>query len=201
MVSKDLEGSDLRTVWYDSRFYRVNILWEHGGLRIRDLHLFDEKFPSVYTSHVATSNECTFFTLPVIDGYIWSKPDLIAGMRLKVIIAGDEVLLKGGDPKFTNLANGTVHISWPLTSVEGSLEIDLGEKQMRVTLLSHTPYNWVFDMSAAPDAKLPFEKVNATHIDCRFENTNYKLKAVKGTFSKPGNGSVFRLKPQRNEVV
>jgi hypothetical protein len=200
-VDKDIEGSDLKTVWFDSRFYRINMLWENGSLRIRDLHLFDENFPSIYESQIATSNECTFFTLPVVDGYIWSKPDQIAGLRIKVIVAGNEVLLKGHDPKFTNTAKGTLHISWPLTTVDGSLEIDLTEKLVNISLVSKSPCDWFFDLNAAANAQLPFKKTNHSHVDCRFENTNYKLKAIKGAFSSPGNGTILRLKPEMNKII
>ena len=36
-----------KTVWYDSRFYRLNILWENGAFFIRDLHRFDEKVVAI----------------------------------------------------------------------------------------------------------------------------------------------------------
>ena len=42
-VTEDLKGSDRKTVWFNSRFYRVNLLWENGTLRIRDIHLFDNE--------------------------------------------------------------------------------------------------------------------------------------------------------------
>jgi hypothetical protein len=200
-VNKDIEGSDLKTAWYNSRFYRINMLWENGSLRIRDIHLFDEKFPSVYESQVATSNECTFFTLPVVDGYIWSKPNQIAGLRLKAMVDGKEILLKGNDPIFTNTGKSTMHISWPLTSVDGSLEIDLTEKLVKVSLLSHTPCDWFFELTAAPGAQMPFKNISPTQIDCRFEKTNYKLKATQGTFSKADNGSVWQIKPSMNKLI
>ncbi|WP_190295410.1 hypothetical protein [Mucilaginibacter rubeus] len=200
-VSHDLGESDLKTVWFNSRFYRVNLLWEKGNLRIRDLHLFDENFPSVYTKQVATSNECTFFTLPVIDGYIWSKPDQIAGLRLKALINGDEVLLVGKDPVYTHPTSGSLHISWPLTTIKGTLEIDLNEKQLSMKLVSAQTNNWYFDMTTAAGTKLPFETVSDKQINCRFEETPYAFKAIKGTFSEPGNGAAFRLKPQGNNIV
>jgi hypothetical protein len=200
-VIHDLGGSNLKTVWFNSRFYRINLLWENGNLRIRDLHLFDESFPSVYTKQVATSNECTFFTLPVIDGYIWSKPDQIAGLRLKASINGNEVLLAGKDPVFTHPTAQSLHISWPLTSVKGTFEIDLNEKQLSMKLLSKQVDNWYFDMTTATGVKLPFEAIRDKQINCRFEGTQYVFKATKGTFSEPGNGTVFRLKPQADAIV
>jgi hypothetical protein len=200
-VNHDLGENDLKTVWFNSRFYRVNLLWEKGNLRIRDLHLFDENFSSVYTKQVATSNECTFFTLPVIDGYIWSKPDQIAGLRLKAIIDGKEILLAGKDPVYTHPTPGSLHISWQLTSAKGTFEIDLNEKQFSIKLVNSKLDNWYFDMTTAPGIKLPFENIKDQQINCSFEGTQYIFKAAKGFFSEPGNGTVFRLKPQANAVA
>jgi len=118
-VQKDLVGSDRKTAWFNSRFYRVNMLWEAGHLRIRDIHLFDEDFPSIYTRGVATSNACEFFTLPFVDGYLWSSKDKIAGMQLKAVVDGKEVFLEGADPGFSEPRSGVLGVSWPLLNVAG----------------------------------------------------------------------------------
>jgi hypothetical protein len=202
-VSRDIPGSDLKTVWYNSRFYRINMLWEDGSLRIRDIHLFDEKFPSVYETKPATSNECTFFTLPVVDGYIWSKPGHIAGLRLKKTVNGKEILVKGSFPVFTNTGKSSMHISYPLINAEGTLEIDLTETKIKMHLESKTANNWFFDLDTAPGAQLPFKKIAPKQVDCQFEKTGYLLKAPKGSFSKPANGSILRITPDRmtNTIV
>jgi hypothetical protein len=197
-VTKDIEGSDLKTVWYNSRYYRINILWEKGTLRIRDIHLFNEDFADPYTTQVATDNECSFYTLPILDSYIWSKADQIAGMRLKVLLKGKEVLIKGKDPIFTNRGTNAIHISWPLTSISGTLEIDLAEKTAAIKLVSAKHYDWYLDLRTAKQAELPFKKVGLKSIDCQFQGMKYQLKATQGFFSKPKNEAVFRLKPQMN---
>ena len=199
-VSKDIADSDLKTIWYNSRFYRINMLWENNSLRIRDIHLFNEAFPDVYTTQVATENECSFFTLPIVDGYIWSKKDQIAGLRLKAVIDGKEILLEGKDPKFTQAQNN-VHISWPLTTVNGSLEIDLNEKSMNIKLTGRESVNWYLNLNTADNASLPFTGINPKQIDCSFEGMKYKLQAVKGSFSKPDTGAVLRITPQMNVIA
>lgn len=201
-VGKDLEGSDLKTVWFNSRFYRTNILWEHGTLRVRDLHLFNENFPSVYETKPVTENECRFFTLPFVDGYIWSKPDQLAGLRLKAVVDGKEMLLAGGDPKFIPRGTGgaTLHISWPLKTVTGSLEIDLDEQKMVMTLKSDQPVNWFLELNTAAGIQLPFTSINTSSIDCNFEGMHYSIRAAKGTFEKPGNGAVLRIHPQARSI-
>ena len=198
-VTKDIEGSDLKTIWYNSRYYRMNMIWEDGGLRIRDIHLFDERFPDRYTTGVATSNECRFFTLPVVDGYIWSKPGELAGLRIKAIVNGKEVLLKGGDPKFTDTDRETVHISWPVNG-GGSLEMDLQENAVALKLIGNDSLHWYLDLEVAQGAKPPFTKISAKTLACSFESFNYKLQAGKGVFSKPSNGTVFRIQPEKNVI-
>jgi hypothetical protein len=199
-VSKDIEGSDRKTVWFDSRFYRMNILWERGTLRIRDIHLFDEKMPSVYETTPATANECTFFTLPFVDGYIWSKKDQLAGMRLYGRVDGRKVLLEGGDPVFTTVGETAVHISWPLKTVKGSLEMELSEKKMTMKLKGGGAVNWWLDLATAEDAKLPFGSVSPQRVDCLFEGMKYSVRMGKGKFSQPGDGVVLRMSQEANTI-
>jgi len=200
-VDKDIAGSDLKTIWFDSRFYRINMLWEKGTLRIRDIHLFNENLPSVYETQPATSNECAFFTLPVVDGYIWSRPNQIAGLRLKAIIGGKEIALEGNNPAFVKKGDSEIHITWPLKTIDGTFEVDLREKQIKMKLVSTEAVNWFFDLNTADKEKLPFQEVNTKSLDCSFEGMQYRVKADTGFFSKPDNGAVFRINPEVNTIT
>lgn len=199
-VNKDLAGSDRKTVWFNSRFFRVNLLWENGSLTFRDIHLFDENFPSVYTKAKATSNECSFFTLPFVDGYIWSKPGTIAGMRFKTMVNGKEELLKGGDPLIQSPAAGKLHISWPLEAQGSTLVMDIDEKQIKISVTGSKPIHWFLDMTAAENASLPFKAINAKQIDCHFEGMDYSIIATKGAFTIPNDKTVFRITPNKNRI-
>ncbi len=199
-VSKDVDGNDQKTLWFNSRFYRVNVLWEKGNLRIRDIHLFNEKFPSVYETQVATSNECKFFTLPFVDGYVWSKPGDIAGLRLKATIAGKEILLQGGDPVFTNTATG-VHLEWPVQSVKGIINADFTEDQLTLSWQGTAPLSWYLDLTTTAGVELPFTGIHKKDIACTFEGMPYKVNALQGSFSVPGNGAVWRVQPQGNKII
>lgn len=195
-INRDLE-SNQKTVWFDSRFYRVNFLWEDGTLRIRDLHLFNENFPSVYTNSAATSNECSFFTLPVVDGYLWSTKGNIAGLRFVSIQNGEEKPITGKDPVIREAAPGKLRITWPLTE-GGTLAMDLDEKKMKIRLEGKTKTNWFLDLNSKAE-KLPFTNVSPSKLGCTFEGMNYAVSASKGTFSKPGN-TVFRITPSGNSI-
>lgn len=200
-VNTDLKGSSRKTVWFNSRFYRVNILWENGTFRFRDIHLFDENLPSKYLDKIVTSNECTFFTLPFVDGYVWSSPKDIAGLRLTAEVNGKEILLEGENPKVTNPVPGTLHIVWPLKSVDGNLIVDLDEQQILMTVESKKSLNWFLDLTTKEGADLPFLEVNSSQVDCRFDGMDYSVFATKGTFSKPDDHLVFRVSPQKNIIA
>jgi hypothetical protein len=199
-VAKDLPGSNLKTSWYNSRFYRINLLWENSTLRIRDIHLFNEKLPSIYETQRAGSNECSFFTLPVVDGFLWSKPDEPAGLRLKANINGAEIAIEGKDPVFSRTGTSSMHISWPLKTINGSFEIDLDEQQVSMKLVSNKTVDWFFDLNAPKKGTLPFQKVEPKLIRCSFEKMQYAISAKAGTFADPGNGVVFRMRPQANAI-
>jgi len=204
-VTKDIDGSDCKTIWFNSRFYRINILWEKGTLRIRDIHLFSEHVPSVYETSPANTNECTFFTLPFVDGYLWSKPNQLAGLRLKAHTSGKEILIDGGDPKFVPLGRGIgasgMHIIWPVKTVKGAFEIDLSEQQMSIKWKGEQDIDWYLELNTAAGAQLPFNKIDAASINCHFENMKYSIKAKKGTCSKPNNGADLRIRPQAGTIM
>jgi hypothetical protein len=76
----DYRNQDNKTVWYNSRFYRVNLMWERETFRFRDIHLFDERFESDYLTQAGVSTQCIFTTLPIVDGFLWSTADEKAGL-------------------------------------------------------------------------------------------------------------------------
>lgn len=200
-VNNDLKGSNRKTVWFDSRFYRANILWEDGIMRFRDIHIFNENLPSRYLSQTATSNECLFFTLPFVDGYSWSSSPEIAGLRFKAVVNGKEIMPEGGDPVITNPEPGILHISWPLKSFNGTMIIDLDEQQIKMKIEGAVNYTWFLDLTTGSKAELPFRKISSSRIECESEGMNYSVEAIKGSFSKPSDRVVFRITPQKNTLI
>lgn len=199
-VNNDLNGSNLKTVWFNSRFYRLNLLWEDGTLRFRDIHLFNENLPSDYLTERATSNECIFFTLPFVDGYIWSTPDKIAGLRFKAIQNGKEILIEGENPTIISSVPGKLHVSWPLKSFDATLVIDIDEQQIEMKMEGSNSIDWFLDLTTAASATLPFETISSDRIDCKFGEMNYFISAQKGAFSKPNDGLAFRITPAANAL-
>ncbi|MEJ0103712.1 MAG: hypothetical protein WDO19_14670 [Bacteroidota bacterium] len=200
-VNEDLNGSNKKTVWFNSRFYRFNLLWENNNLRFRDIHLFNEGFPSVYTKNRATSNECLFFTLPFMDGYVWSSAGKKAGLWFKAIEDGKEILLEGENPTINDDSPGKLHIRWPLKSSKGTLVMDIDEKQIKMTIEGGKSIDWFLDLSVGDHAALPFTKISSDKIDCQFEGMDYSVKALKGSFLKSADSAVLRIKSAMNTVT
>jgi hypothetical protein len=200
-VNKDIDGSNRKTVWFDSRFYRINLLWENGTLRFRDVHLFDENFPSDYITKKDTSNKFSFFTLPFVDGNFWSSSEKAAGLRVMGMVDGKEISIEGKDPTIKDLIPGKLNISWPLKSFADTLVIDIDERQIDMKMKGRDAINWFLDLTTADNADLPFKRISPYRIDCQFKGMNYFITATKGSFSKPGDGIVFRITPNKNMLT
>jgi hypothetical protein len=198
VVNKDLDGSNKKTVWFNNRFYRANLLWENGHLRIRDIHMFDENFPSFYTSEKTDKTYCEFYTLPVVDGYLWSTKTDTAGMRFRTVIDGKEILLTGSDPVFTEDKPGHLQITWPLANIEGTMRISMDEKGISIELKSQKKSRWDLVVNAAESARLPFQTIADKKIECSFEGMSYSVTTGKGSISNSGHG--FRIIPEDNRI-
>ena len=100
-------------------------------------------------------------------------------------------------------AAGALHIEWPLTNVRGRLVMDLDEKSIRMKVVGGA--SWFLDLTAAAGTDLPFQRIAARAVQCRFGDMDYSIKAAKGVFSKPDDPGddliAWRLTPERDELI
>ncbi|ANH81836.1 hypothetical protein A8C56_13375 [Niabella ginsenosidivorans] len=199
-VNKDLPGSDKKTVWFDSRFYRANLLWQQGTLRFRDIHLFNENLMSPYFTKPVSSNECRFFTLPIVDGYLWSSKEFFAGLRFKTIINNKEVDITGNDPVITDKMEGVLQVSWPLKNIKGTLQILFKEDQLEISVTGNPSVKWFLDLAVAKDKNVPFVSIERHLVNALSEGISYQMIAKKGSFKKGAAQSIFQLHPQGQQL-
>lgn len=182
-ATKDIGDSDKKTLWYNSRFYRTNLLWAGGHLRIDDIHLFNEAIPDKYFKEVTTVNKSFFYTLPIVDGFQWGE----AGFRFIHLPDGKEI--SGGNPTFNNQ-----HISWP--SENDNFEIDLQEDHMT---LSNTKTDWCLELHA--NKPTAFQQADTSRATYTFNGHTYHLKAIQGTMEKGNSSSLYRIRPSKGVIV
>ena len=196
-VLNDHSQKDQKTVWFNSRFYRANLLWEKDGMRFRDIHLFDERMESLYLKKRGTSSQCFYYTLPVVDGFVWSSKKIVAGLRFKTL---DGIELKGGVPTVNDAKNGELVVRWPTQSPDGAIVVSFNEKSMSIVAEGGLKDNWCLELSADKQAKLPFDKIDADKLTCQFSDFAYSVSATHGTCSS-GPESMLKISPANGRIA
>lgn len=188
-----MNGDNRKTVWFNSRFYRANLLWQNGTLHFRDIHLFNETLKSIYNNEAAATTTCRYSTLPFIDGIVWSNDSITAGLYLKAIIDGKEQLVEGGTPIVNDSQEGKLFITWPLTNIDGNFTIEFTERGITMNLKSSKTKNWFLDLIAPGDTKTAITKIEHNKIECNSENTKYNISLSIGIASFGQEMFLFRL--------
>lgn len=198
---EDLPGGNKKTVWFDSRFYRANLLWDSGTLRFRDIHLFDENMASPYIAEPTTSNECHLLTLPFVDGYLWSNVNDHAGLRFKENINGKETDITGGKPVVSDKTKGVLSITWPLKNIQGTLHIRFETNKLTITLSGNNAAKWLLSLYVPAGKDLPFGQITPQSVKAKSDNINYSVFAKEGKFEQGGNNSVFSIVPDAAQKI
>jgi len=196
-VLSDHSKKNQKTVWFNSRFYRANLLWDQGTMRFRDIHLFDESIASDYLTKRGTSNQCHYYALPIVDGFVWSSLQTVAGLRLKSG-AGPEI--KGGTPAVDDNTEGELTVRWPIHSPEGEIVITFNETSVSVSAEGGMKDNWFLELSSDKEASLPFRKIDRQKLSCTYKNAPYAISAIRGAFTN-GPGFDLRIIPEDNRIV
>jgi hypothetical protein len=194
----DWKHQGRKTVWYDSRFYRVNVLWENGTFYIRDLHCFDENVVSITHESVLTLKSLACETLPVMDGALWSDTER-TGMWPVLLSANGEksALAADGPPIIKELGAKTLSIQQPLR--DGSaLIIVCNETGISFNGVDRErkPLHWALDLVGGARQQAVARKVEPGRIRYHYNGTNYELGLSSGAAccQQLGNG-VIRLSP------
>ena len=117
---EDWNGAGNQSVWYNSRFYRANVVNENGRLYIRDIHVMKDDFDEPYLDSACSGWKAEYFTPPVVDLYLANRGrsrgpvefgDGFASMTAER--AGDESLLV----KAARRAGGIVEILFDERSI------------------------------------------------------------------------------------
>ena len=195
----DWKHQDRKTVWYDSRFYRMNILWQDGGFFIRDLHRFDENFVSPTHDSALTNTFLEYGTLAVVDGARGSGPEK-AGMWPVLLSPDSErtLLLAEGPPVVQELNQKDLSISQALRG-GGTLKMVCSESSFTCTGVDGRgkPLRWAWDLVGGARQKSAVQTITSNRVVYQDAGRNYLLELSSGSCQQLANG-VIRLNPNRS---
>lgn len=194
-----LRDDNRQTVWYNSRFYRANLIWEQDQLRLRDIHLFDERVESPILRSRVAGPAVEFHTLPVVDGYYWSSREQTAGLLVKAIVADQEIPLTGSAPTVAKTQRGGLEVSWKLSSMPGLLLFTFEEDSLRIELVGSEDEDWWLELAAGDRMKLPFTSVSEHTLQGKFKGIDYQVRARQGGFHPHGAG--YRILPAQGAIA
>lgn len=180
----DWKNQNRRTVWYDSRFYRLNLLWESNAFFIRDLHCFDESVvsPTHRTALMATS--LAYETLPVMDWAVWSRQSPKPVGAWPVFLSADEVvtpMTPVGEPVVKERGATTLSLEQPLAG-GGTLSIVCAETSLTFDAVSGSgrPARWALQLVGGEGLKSVVKQVTTNAVTCDFAGTNYRIGLAPG---------------------
>ncbi len=195
----DVRGEGHKTVWFNSRYYRVNLLWKDKSFRFRDIHIFDERLESDYLTKAGTSNQCVYSTLPIVDGFLWSTAENLAGLRFKKLTSDGQVTeLMMKDPVVTNLSMDILQVECKTDAGE-LFTMVFYEDRMEVTCKAKKGFSWTLELDAAPGKELPFTSIEKQQIKGILNGFEYSITCREGSFEKTGN--TFRMLPSGNRLI
>lgn len=200
----DVRGEGNKTVWYDSRYYRANLLWEKGRFRFRDIHLFDERFKSEYLDTPGTGSQFLFYTLPFVDGFMWSKGEDIAGLSLvRTDRDGQAEELRLDSPEVKERGRSVLEVrgndqygdTFRITLHDDRIEVISPDADKNVA--------WALQLHAAPGTELPFTDVGGKSANAVFRGHSYSVTCSEGRFEKAAEGDshVLRIIPDNGKIT
>ena len=191
MFDTDINDNRYKTLWYNCKNYRLNVLYEQGRIWIRDLYIFNELFKEKFLNEKEDSHNCSYYTLPVVDGFRFSDKNTRAGLYF--MKEGKELTFTAPWRTFTNNNAASVYLDEELkiTAAENSIHIRCCETDWNLYALN------------AENAETPYITAELKSLKMKFsyygeEYFNYEMRLRKGYFKSTDNG--FLIFPEDGEI-
>jgi hypothetical protein len=188
-VLEDTFGNGNKTVWFDSRFYRANLLWNDEGIFFRDIHLFDEHVRSDYVDSRGTSNQCVYGTCPIMDGFRWSTPEDRASVQFLIKENGEAVAFIPDRSSVRAVRDREMQVDF--VSDGSRFKVVMSESGM--TISSNLPdTEWYLVMSAAGSKGLPLSvSTDGKFLGAEKNGIGYGIRLKSGLFETDGEKIMF----------
>lgn len=179
-AKKDWNTYNMKTLWYNSRFYRSSFLFENNVLSIRDIHLFNENYKSRYYESSLDSTESIFDALPLMRPHYWkdeiNERTEISFVKAKRIGVYEKV--EGKYLDFKAIGEEKYEILWQLHKDE-KIRILCEEDKIKINFNVKSPEKYMICLNTLPVLK----ELNLNTILCEHNNFKYKVSLIKGKFT------------------
>lgn len=195
IADTDWRGEGRSSFWYCSRFYRVNLLLEKGILRIRDLHLFDERYEERYLTTVCETEDFIYDTLPVVDGGSWSTDSLQAAVwPYAVSGSGGPLPFSCVRVETEDCGDGSLRVS-AIAADGNRFTVRCGEASIR---FESTPEDWELRLSLGELPAGTQIEAAPQALSCRHRGFAYEASLRQGSCETAGEpaASEIRLVPE-----
>lgn len=184
----DWKGENHKSIWYCSRFYRVNLYWDEAGFKIRDIHLFDETYAEPYLSQVCTENACTYDTLPVLDGFLWSDRVEMAGIRIfKEFADGSTRYVRADNPRVTERSAQCL-----IVECDEGIELFCGDRRFQVRVTPHEDVvSWGLELAWAGSNTVALDDIQGNTLHYTHNGHSYSVSCIGDELKWGGKSKVI----------
>lgn len=187
-----------KSVWYDSRYYRLNLLWDHGAFYVRDLHCFNENVAAATHSNALATTYFDYETLPVMDGGQWPGNGTNAAGMWPIFATSGGWLAPAGLPAVKELSPADLTMVQPLAG-GGAFAITCTESNLTCVgtngLGQSLNWSWLL-VGGAPQASA-VQNVGSNGVSYLYNGTGYQVNLEAGSCQQLGNGNIS-LTPDTN---
>ena len=166
------DDDNKNSVWYCTKNYRISLFGDAGKMRIRDLHIFSEKFADPYEDAVSTGNSATYETLPFIDGFRYTGCGVLAGGYISF---EDKTEPEFSELEFVDNNDGSATVKY------GDVTLNLYDNAIEIT----ADKSFVLENRIGRDGDhMPsLRSVSDKRIDLTYKEADYSILATKGSFA------------------
>jgi hypothetical protein len=180
----DWKNQGRKTVWYNSRFYRINILWEKDSFFVRDIHCFDENVVSPTRDTPLKATSLAYETLPIVDWAFWSDSGRKPAGMFPVLVSPDGTtspMQPEGAPVVKEANSTDLSLVQKLQG-GGTFTMICAEEGIKFNGVNAQgkPLNWEWKIVGGNHLKSIVKEVNPSSVVYGQSEGNYRLKFGSG---------------------
>jgi len=201
----DWKHENRKTIWYESRFYRLNLLWQNGQFFIRDFHCFDEDVLSPTHDKALTRISLAYQTLPVVDSAPGADPSAKSTGLWPELLSPNgatSTMTPIGPPAVKEPDPTQLSIEQSLGGI-GTFSVTCSEANIKCVGLDTQgqPLPWAWDLIGLKrGTSSALRNVTSNTISYHYLEHEYKVRIQAGSCQALKDGSI-RMRPDASGAL